>query len=78
MIVRRSENGLLDVYDLIEKKFVISRDVELNEETRWDWKNQQEEMSTEEVEVRLPIRDNGASSSRSSEKPKISGSLRFL
>jgi hypothetical protein len=57
---------------------VISRDVELNEETRWDWKNQQEEMSTEEVEVRLPIRDNGASSSRSSEKPKISGSLRFL
>jgi hypothetical protein len=26
-------------YDLIEKKLVISRDVELNEEARWDRKN---------------------------------------
>jgi hypothetical protein len=47
---------------------VISRDVELNEETRWDWKNQQEELSTEEVKVRHPIRDDGVSSSRSSDE----------
>jgi Reverse transcriptase (RNA-dependent DNA polymerase) len=51
----------------IEKKFVISTDVELNEEARWDRKNQQEELSTEEVEVRHLVRDDGVSSSRSSE-----------
>jgi hypothetical protein len=43
------------LYDPIEKKLVISRDVELNEEARWDWKNQQEELTTEEVEIGLPI-----------------------
>jgi hypothetical protein len=53
---------------------VISRDVELNEEARWDWKNQQEELSTEEVELRHPLRDDGASSSRSSEEDSSSGS----
>jgi hypothetical protein len=50
--------------DPIEKNFVVSRDVEVNEETRWDW-NQQEELTIGEIE--LPIRDDGASSSRSSE-----------
>jgi hypothetical protein len=53
---------------------VINRDVELNEEARWDWKNQQEEQSTEEVEVRHPVRDDGASISRSSEEDSNSGS----
>jgi hypothetical protein len=53
---------------------VISRDVDLNEETRWDWKNQQEELLTKEVEVKLPVRDDGASSSRSSEEDSNSGS----
>jgi hypothetical protein len=61
-------------YDPIEKKFVISRDVELNEEVYWDWKNQQEELSTEKVEIKLPIRDGGASSSRSSKEDSSSGS----
>jgi hypothetical protein len=54
------------LYDPIEKKLVISRDVERNEEACWDWKNQQEEQLTEKVEVRHPIRDDEASSSRSS------------
>jgi hypothetical protein len=62
------------LYDLIEKKLVISRDVELNEETLWDWKNQHEEMSTKEVEVRHPVRDDGVSSSRSSKEDSSSGS----
>jgi hypothetical protein len=34
---------------------MISRDVELNEEACWDWKNQQEELLTEKVEVRHPV-----------------------
>jgi hypothetical protein len=62
------------LYDPIEKKLVISRDVELNEETRWDWNNQQEELSTEEVKVRHPVRDGGALSLRSSEEDFNSGS----
>jgi hypothetical protein len=53
---------------------VINRDVELNEITRRDWKNQQEELPTEEVEVRFPVQDGGALSSRSSEKDSSSGS----
>jgi hypothetical protein len=53
---------------------VISRDIELNEETRRDWKNQQEELPTEEVEVRLPVRDGEALSSRSSEEDSSLGS----
>jgi hypothetical protein len=63
------------LYDLIKKKLVISRDVELNEEARWDWSNQQEKLSTEEVDVRYPVRDDGASSSRSLEEDSSSGSL---
>jgi Reverse transcriptase (RNA-dependent DNA polymerase) len=62
------------LYDPIEKKLMISRDVELNEEARWDWKNQQEEMTTEEVELRLLVRNGGASSSRNSEEDSSSGS----
>jgi hypothetical protein len=46
------------LYDLIKKKLVISRDIELNGEIRWDWKNQQEELLIKEVEMRLPVRDN--------------------
>jgi hypothetical protein len=46
------------LYDPIKKKLVISRDIELNEEIRWDWKNQQEELLIKEVEMRLPVRDN--------------------
>jgi hypothetical protein len=53
---------------------MISRDVKLNEEARWDWKNQQEELSTEEVEVRHLVRDDGASISRSSDEDSNSGS----
>jgi hypothetical protein len=43
------------LYYPIEKKVVISKDIELNEEAHWDWKNQQEELSTEKVEVRHPV-----------------------
>jgi hypothetical protein len=53
---------------------VINRDVELNEEARWDWMNKQEELSIEEVEVRHPVQDDGASTSRSSEEDSNSGS----
>jgi hypothetical protein len=53
---------------------VINRDVELNEEARWDWMNKQEELSIEEVEVRHPVRDDGASTSRSSEEDSNLGS----
>jgi hypothetical protein len=62
------------LYDPIEKKLMISRDVKLNEEARWDWKNQQEELSTKEVEVRHLVRDDGASISRSSEEDSNLGS----
>jgi hypothetical protein len=44
---------------------VVSRDVEVNEEARWDC-NQQEELTI--GEIKLPIRDNGVSSSRSSDE----------
>jgi Reverse transcriptase (RNA-dependent DNA polymerase) len=63
-----------NLYDPIEKKLMICRDVELNEEARWDWKNQQEELTTEEVELRLLVRNDGASSSRNSEEDSSSGS----
>jgi hypothetical protein len=53
---------------------MISRDVELNEDARWAWKNQQEKLSTEEVEVRHPVRDYGVSSSRILEEDSSSGS----
>jgi hypothetical protein len=53
---------------------MISRDVELNEEACWDWKNQQEELLTEKVEVRHPVWDDRASSSRSSEEDSSSRS----
>jgi hypothetical protein len=47
------------LYDPIENKYVISRDIEVNEEARWD-RNQQEELTIGEIE--LLIRDGGASS----------------
>jgi hypothetical protein len=53
------------LYDPIEKKFMVSRDVEVNEEARWNC-NQQEELTI--GEIKLPIRDNGVSSSRSSDE----------
>jgi hypothetical protein len=28
------------LYDPIEKKYVVSRDIEVNEEARWDWNQQ--------------------------------------
>jgi hypothetical protein len=43
-----------------------------------DWKNQQEELSTEEIEVRHPVRDDGALSSRSSDEAEAKHrNLRF-
>jgi transposase InsO family protein len=62
------------LYDPIEKKFVVSRDVVVNEEAHWDW-NQQEELTIGEIE--LPIRDDGASSSRSSEDEQKPMNPRF-
>jgi hypothetical protein len=63
-----------NLYDLIEKKLVISIDVELNEETDWDWKNHHEELFTEKINMRLSIRDYEASSLRNSEENSNSGS----
>jgi hypothetical protein len=59
------------LYDPIEKEFVVSRDVEVNEEARWDW-NQQEELTIGEIE--LPIQNDGVSSSRNSDEDSSSRS----
>ena len=60
------------LYDPIENKLVVSRDVEVNEEAGWDWKNQQEEKCEEGIKV--PTRVDEASSSRSSDEESDSGS----
>jgi hypothetical protein len=62
------------LYDPIEKKLAISRDVEQNKDAHWDWKNQHKELSTEEVEGRHPVRDDWASSLKSSDEDSSSGS----
>ena len=31
-----------NLFDPIEKKVIVSRDVHVNEESTWDWKNQME------------------------------------
>lgn len=36
------------LFDQIEKKVVVSRDVQVNEESAWDWNNQKEVMQKEE------------------------------
>jgi hypothetical protein len=59
------------LYDPIEKKSVVNRDIEVNEEARWDW-NQQEELMI--GEIKLLIRDDGASSLRSSDEDSSSRS----
>jgi hypothetical protein len=59
------------LYDPIEKKLMVSGDIKMNEKTHWDW-NQQEVLTTGEIE--LPVRDNRASSLRSSDEYTSSGS----
>ena len=49
------------LYNPLEKKLVVSRDVEVNEEASWDWKNQREELNVEGIEI--PTRDDEASCS---------------
>jgi hypothetical protein len=36
------------LFDPVEKKVVVIRDVQVNEESAWDWKNQKEVMQKEE------------------------------
>jgi hypothetical protein len=51
------------LYNSIEKKVILGRDIYINEQSGWDWKKQ-EELEIEEVEE--TTRNGEASSSRSS------------
>ena len=53
------------LFDPTTKRTIVSRDVEVNEEVGWDWKNQCEEELTEGGLKRAP-REHEASSSSSS------------